>query len=180
MRHRGTQYWLWSNRQLHGRNHEEVLPDGTQIDIQARFNREQMTQVFIGVYAVDGAPLAEEFYDRESHPTLVKALEWGCARAQAILNTMTAFRAPHRIQLTLGVVLDDPCALALRHMEMSDEEALRLKRQDAWDEYLKAKQAVLEMMRADKVDSEIWERQKRRLRDAIDRRAALRHTWPCD
>lgn len=180
MRRRGTQYWLWSNSQLHSRSHDEVLPDGTQIDVQARFNREHETQLFVGLYARDGAPLAEEFYDREGHPTLAKALEWGCTRAQAILNTVTAFRAPHRIQLTLGVVLDDPCALALRHMEMSADETLRLKRQDAWDEYLKAKQAVLDLMRADKVDSDVWESQKRRLRDAIDRRAALRYTWPCD
>ncbi|RON41867.1 hypothetical protein BK666_23640 [Pseudomonas frederiksbergensis] len=180
MRRRGTQFWLWSNRQLHSRSHDEVLADGTQIEVQARFNREQVTQVFIGVYARDGAALAEEFYDREGHPCLAKALAWGCTRAQAILTTESEFRAPHRIQRTVGVVLDDPCELALRHMEMSEEETLRLKRQDAWDEYLNAKQAVLDMMRSSKVDSEVWETQKRRLRDAIDRRAALRHTWPCD
>ncbi|RON53889.1 hypothetical protein [Pseudomonas frederiksbergensis] len=180
MRHRGAQYWLWTNSQLRGRSHDEILPDGTQIDIQARFSREYVTQVFVGVYTRDGAALAEEFYDREERPTLAKALAWGNARAQAILTSVTEFRAPHRIQLTVGVVLDDPCELALRHMEMSDDEALRLKRQDAWDEYLKAKQAVLATMRAEKVDSDVWESQKRRLRDAIDRRAALRHCWPAD
>lgn len=180
MRRRGAEFWLWSNSQLHGRSHDEVLPDGTQVEVQARFNREQVTQVFIGVYTCDGTPLAEEFYDREGHPTLAKALAWGCTRAQAILTTVSEFRAPHRIQLTVGVVVDDPCELALRHMEMSADESLRLKRRDAWDEYLDAKQAVLDMMRSSKVDSEVWETQKRRLRNAIDRRAALRHTWPCD
>ncbi|WP_213936622.1 hypothetical protein [Pseudomonas sp. dw_612] len=180
MRRRGTQFWLWSNSQLHSRSHDEVLTDGTQIEVQSRFNREHVPQVFVGVYTRDGTPLAEEFYDLEGHPSLAKALAWGGSRAQAILTTVSGFRAPHRIQPTVGVMLEDQCELALRHMEMSDEETLRLKRQDAWDEYLKAKQAVLEMMRSSKVDNEVWETQKRRLRNAIDRRAALRHTWPCD
>lgn len=180
MRRRGTQYWLWSNTQLQARSHDEVLPDGTQVDVQARINREQMIQVFVGVYDREGAPLVEEFHDRKERSSLSLALAWGCARAQAILTHVTAFRAPHRIQLTMAVVLDDPCALVLRRMDMSEDEALRLKRQDAWDEYLSAKLAVQDLMRSTTVDSEVWEHQKRRLRDAIDRRAWLRHTWPSD
>jgi hypothetical protein len=139
-----------------------------------------VTQVFIGIYARDGAALVEEFHDHEDSPPLAQALAWGCTRAQAMLATVTAFRAPHRIQATLGVVVDDPCELALRQMEMTDEEALRLKRGDAWTEYLNAKLAVQASMRASKVDSEVWECQKRRLRDAIDRRAALHPVWPPD
>ncbi|SDT54288.1 hypothetical protein [Pseudomonas prosekii] len=180
MRRRGAQYWLWINSQLHGRDHDEILPDGTQIDVQARLNRAQVTQVFVGLYARGGSPLAEEFHDREGQPSLAQALAWGCARAREILRTVTAFRAPHRIQLTLGVVMDDPCTRALRQMEMSADEALRIKRQDACEEYFQAKQAMLALMRSEKVDSEVWESQKRRLRDAIDRRAALRHNWPSD
>lgn len=72
------------------------------------------------------------------------------------MTNATAFRAPHRIQLTVGVVVDDPCTLALRQMDMSEDEALRLKRQDAWNEYLNAKHAVQALMRATKVDSEVW------------------------
>lgn len=180
MRRRGTQYWLWSNTQLQVRSHEEVLPDGTQVDVQARISRKQVIQVFVGVYDRDGAPLVEEFHDRDERSSLANALAWGCARAQGLLSHVTAFRAPHRIQLTLGVVLDDPCTLALRRMDMSEDEALRLKRQDAWNEYLNAKHAVQTLMRSTSVDREVWEHQKRRLRDAIDRRAWLRHTWPSD
>jgi len=177
MRRRGAQYWLWSNSQLHGLSHDEVLPDGTQIEVQARLNRDRVMQVFVGVYARDGAARAEEFHDRADGECLAQTLEWGCAKAQAIVSGSGAFRAPHRIQQMLGVVQDDPCAVALRQMDMSEEELIRLKSQDAWDEYLSAKQAMLALMRLTKVDHQEWETQKRRLRDAIDRRAALRRSY---
>jgi hypothetical protein len=36
------------------------------------------------VYDREGAPLAEEFHDREGRPPLATALVWGCARAQGV------------------------------------------------------------------------------------------------
>ncbi|MDR9755001.1 hypothetical protein RG836_26500 [Pseudomonas sp. SZMC_28357] len=180
MRRRGAQYWLWSNSQLQGRSHDESLPDGTQIEVQARCNRDQVIQVFVGLYGRDGGAIVEEFHDRDGAESLASALEWGCVRAQELLAIAGGFRAPHRIQRTLGVVLEDPCAMALRRMDMSEEEQIRLKSQDAWDEYLRAKEAMLALMRSTKVDSEVWETQKRRLRDAIDRRAALRRSYLSD
>ena len=50
-----------------------------------------------------------------------------------------AFVAPHRVQLTLSPVITDEPTLALRRMEMTERERLKLRSEDAWSEYLAAK-----------------------------------------
>ncbi|SDB45729.1 hypothetical protein [Pseudomonas sp. NFACC13-1] len=173
MRRRSAQYWLWVNSRLPGRDHEELLEDGTQVEVQARINLQGMTQVFVGVHRPSAQVWVEEFYDRTLHEPLAQALEWGLDRARDIIAGETCFRAPHKIQMTLGPLIQDECALALRRMEMSDEERRSLKARDAWSEYVSAKEAMLALMRSPRVDANVWEAQKRRLREAIDRRASL-------
>jgi len=173
MRRRSAQYWLWVDSRLPARNHEEILEDGTQVEVQARINQQGMTQVFVCVYRPNGSVWIEEFYDRALHEPLAQALEWGLDRARDIVAGTACFRAPHKIQATLGPLIQDECAQALRRMDMSDEERRSLKAQDAWTEYLNAKEAMLALMRSPRVDANVWEAQKRRLREAIDRRASL-------
>ena len=173
MRRRSAQYWLWVNSRLPGRNHEEVLEDGTQVEVQAQINQQSITQVFVCVYRPDGSVWVEEFHDRALREPLPQALEWGLDRAREIVAGTAGFKAPHRIQMTLGPLIQNECTLALRRMDMSDEERHRLKARDAWVEYLNAKAAMLVLMRSVRVDAMVWEAQKRRLREAIDRRASL-------
>lgn len=173
MRRRSAQYWLWVNSRLPGRNHEEILDDGTHVEVQARINHQSVTQVFVCVYRPNGAVWVEQFHDRSMREPLCQALEWGLGRAREIVAGTSGFKAPHKIQTTLGPLIKDECALALRRMDMSDEERLRLKARDAWAEYVNAKQAMLALMRSARVDADVWEEQKRRLREAIDRRASL-------
>lgn len=177
MRRRSAQYWLWVNSRLPGRNYDEVLEDGTQIDVQSRINLQSMTQVFVGVYRPNGFECVEEFYDRTCHEPLAQALEWGLGRARDIVTGTACFKAPHKIQMTLGPVIRDECVLAMRRMDMSAEERRSLKARDAWSEYVSAKEAMLASMRSVRVDAQVWEAQKRRLREAIDRRASLARVY---
>ncbi len=179
VRRRGAQYWLWSNSRLALYSHEEVLRDGLQIEVQARINTRGVTQVFVGVYLEDGRALSEEFHDRETEQSCEVALKWGTRRAREILLDYQGFISPHRVQCVLSPVVTDPLALALRRMDMSETERLKLKAADAWSEYLEAKAVVLELMRRTRVDPGLWAESKARLQQAIDRRVCVQRAYLC-
>jgi hypothetical protein len=84
MHHRGNQYWAWADCQLHSRSHDEELSDGTQIDVQVRVSRDDVTQVFIGVYGSTGSMLFEEYHDSLLSEATSCALVWGVDRARAL------------------------------------------------------------------------------------------------
>lgn len=83
MMRRGSRYWLWADCELHCRSHDEVLSDGTVIDVQTRVSRKGRTQLFLGVYSKDGLPLFEEAHDELPNDTMTTALAWGVGRARA-------------------------------------------------------------------------------------------------
>ena len=176
MRRRGSQYWLWVNKQLPGRIHDESLRDGRQVEVQARITRRGGVQTFIGVYGDNGAPLHEEFHGRRRSARLDTALNWGVQRARTILLENEPFSAPHRPQLTLGTVITDTTVLALRRSEMTDQEAWKLKMRDANAEYTAAKLAMLTLMRSASIDQHVWDAHRVRLQQAIDRRVNLLRT----
>jgi len=177
MRHRGTGYWLWTNTRLPFQTYEEVLGDGVQVEVRARISLLGFAQVFIGVYGRNGWAISEESHDRHSGEPRALALRWGVARAREIVLETQAFVAPHRVQLSLGPVITDESVLALRCMEMTERERLKLKSDDAWIEYQAAKASVLTLMRSTKVDPRVWAEQKERLRQAIDRRACVQRAY---
>ncbi|WP_281869825.1 hypothetical protein [Pseudomonas sp. BR1R-5] len=82
MRTRGHVYWDWANPSLHNRSHDEILDDGTHIDVQVRLSRTGNTQMFIGVYAPSGAALHEEAFDSRPGESMTRALAWGVGRAR--------------------------------------------------------------------------------------------------
>ncbi|MGE1082936.1 hypothetical protein ACQJ0O_11945 [Pseudomonas shirazensis] len=82
MRTRGQTYWDWADPSLHHRTHDEILDDGTQIDVQVRLSRTGTTQMFIGVYAPSGVTLIEEAYDSRPGESMTRALAWGVGRAR--------------------------------------------------------------------------------------------------
>lgn len=177
MRHRGAQFWLWTNNRLPHHTHEEVISDGMQVEVRARVNHGGVTQVFIGIYDDHGVMLCEEFHDRARDESYCAALKWGAQRARDIVADTQGFVAPHRAQLTLGTVITDESVLALRRMEMSEHERFKLSVEDAWSEYLAAKTAMLDLMRAPKVDPKVWADHKERLKQAIDRRVCVQRTY---
>lgn len=177
MRHRGAHFWLWTNSRLLHHTHEEVLSDGVQVEVQARVGHGGVTQVFIGIYADGGGAICEEFHDRAVGEYYCSALKWGAQRARELVADSQAFVAPHRVQLTLAPVITDEPTLALRRMEMSERERLKIRSEDAWSEYLAAKAAMLELMRATKVDPGVWADHKDRLRQAIDRRINVQRAY---
>lgn len=177
MRHRGAQFWLWTDNRLPLHTYEEVLKDGVQVEVRARMSHEGVTQVFIGIYDGHGVMLCEEFHDRDRDEPCCAALRWGAQRAREIVADTQAFVAPHRVQLTLSPVITDESVLALRRMEMTERESLKIKSDDAWQEYLAAKSAMLTLMRSTKVDPKIWADHKDRLRQAIDRRACIQRDY---
>lgn len=83
MMRRGSRYWLWADCELHCRSHDEVLSDGSIIDVQARVSRKGRTQLFIGVYNGEGLPVFEEAHDELPNDTMTTALAWGVGRARA-------------------------------------------------------------------------------------------------
>ncbi|WP_339502727.1 hypothetical protein [Pseudomonas silesiensis] len=177
MRHRGAQFWLWTNTRLPLHTHEEVLNDGVHIEVQARVNHGGITQVFVGVYGSNGWAIGEEFYDRRVGEHHCTALKWGAQRAREIVAGTQGFVAPHRVQLTLSTVITDESVLALRRMEMTEREHLKLRSEDAWTEYRAAKNAMLALMRSTRVDPGMWADHKERLRQAIDRRACVQRAY---
>jgi hypothetical protein len=84
MRNRGPTYWNWNDAQLQTITHEEELDDGTKIDVQARISRTGGTQMFIGVYLMDGRIMCEEVYDCMPGQTTTRALVSGTQRARAV------------------------------------------------------------------------------------------------
>lgn len=81
------------------------------------------------------------------------------------------------MQLALSPVITDEPELALRRMEMTERESLKLRSDDAWSEYLGAKAAMLVLMRSTKVEPRVWADHKERLRQAIDRRACVQRAY---
>ncbi|MFU2325565.1 hypothetical protein [Pseudomonas sp. NFX98] len=177
MRRRSPQFWLWMNKQLPTKMHEERLKDGRQVEIQARVSHSRKVQIFVGIYHENGVPMHEEFHDRQRLERLDSALNWGLQRARKILLEREPFRAPHRPQLTLGPVITDDAVLALRRLEMTEQEQRKLKMLDANAEYAAAKTAMLTLMRSDSVDSGVWDAHRVRLQQAIDRRINLLRTY---
>ncbi|WP_137806403.1 hypothetical protein [Pseudomonas sp. G(2018)] len=171
MRRRGAQFWLWLNKRLPVKTYEDVLNDGRQIEVQARITLEGMTQVFIGIYDASGGAMFEAFSDRGFREPLASALKWGARRARELVLETEPFVAPHRAQLTLSPLITDEAVLALRRMEMTDSERLKIKASDAQAEYHAAHSAMLELMRSTtSVDPLVWSEHRERLRQAIDRR----------
>jgi hypothetical protein len=171
MRHRGAKFWLWLNKQLPVKTYEDALNDGRQIEVQARITLEGMTQVFIGIYDSRGVVVYEDFQDRSFREPLVSALRWGASRAREVILEMQPFSAPHRPQVTLSAVIVDDAILALRRMEMTESQRLKVRTDDAVAEYRAAHAAMLELMRSTtSVDPQVWAEHQERLRQAIDRR----------
>ena len=83
MKNRGQVYWEWTNPAFHVRSITERMPDGTSLDVQARMSVFWETQLFIGVYDIEGEMLFEEAFDCRSRETITQALEWGLNRARA-------------------------------------------------------------------------------------------------
>ena len=82
MRTRGQAYWDWADPSLHHRSHDEILDDGTQIDVQVRLSRTGNTQMFLGVYAQSGIALYEQAFESRPGESMTKALAWGVGRAR--------------------------------------------------------------------------------------------------
>ncbi|MFQ6575946.1 hypothetical protein [Pseudomonas sp. UM16] len=86
MRIREETYWKWADVHLHSRCHDELLSDGTSIDVQVRLSRTGATQLFLGVYASHGKAMVEEYYDHRPGETMTRAMVWGVDRARALLT----------------------------------------------------------------------------------------------
>ncbi|MBK0059648.1 hypothetical protein IAE40_13465 [Pseudomonas sp. S44] len=82
MRNRGTVYWDWANPELHFRNYDERLACGTLINIQVRTSKENVTQLFFGIYGQNGLMLLEESYPNCKGQTMTAAMAWALERAK--------------------------------------------------------------------------------------------------
>jgi hypothetical protein len=102
MMRRGSTYWLWADCELHSRSHNEVLSDGTLIDVQTRLSRKGRTQLFIGVYDKEGTPVFEEAHDYLSQDTMATALARGVCRAREIAAENLAKNTKARVSHTAG------------------------------------------------------------------------------
>lgn len=86
MRIRSDVFWGWADTKLHHRTHEEMLDDGTIIDVQVRLSCTGATQLFLGVYAPDGIALHEEAFDSRPGESMSRALAWGVGRARRVVS----------------------------------------------------------------------------------------------
>lgn len=90
MRIRGDVFWTWTDPKLHHRTHEEILSDGTSIDVQVRLSRTGNTQLFIGVYAPSGMALHEEAFDSRPNESMTRAMAWGVGRARRLASELAS------------------------------------------------------------------------------------------
>ncbi|HEN8710690.1 MULTISPECIES: hypothetical protein [Pseudomonas] len=98
MRVREETYWQWADAQLHCRSHDEALSDGTTIDVQVRLSRLGATQLFLGLYGLDGKALLEEYYPARPGETMTRAMVWGVERARALATGALALPQRQRRQ----------------------------------------------------------------------------------
>lgn len=68
------------------RSHDEILDNGTDIDVQTRLSRTGARQIFIGVYAACGMSLHEEVFDARPEDSMTRALARGIGRARSIAS----------------------------------------------------------------------------------------------
>ncbi|MFG0849583.1 hypothetical protein ACF8R4_08340 [Pseudomonas sp. FYR_2] len=66
---------------MHFRNYDERLPCGTLINIQVRVSKENITQLFFGIYGPKGLMLLEENYPERKGQTMTAATAWALQRA---------------------------------------------------------------------------------------------------
>jgi len=102
MRQRGSQYWAWANSQPAMKQHEEVISDGTQIDVQVRTGRGGVTQMFLGVYDAAGNLLFEEFQASLKDKTMMYALALGVDRARDMATGFLVHRRPAALHSSIA------------------------------------------------------------------------------
>ncbi|WP_395598567.1 hypothetical protein AB4P95_11695 [Pseudomonas sp. A1437] len=90
MRLRGDVFWKWADPALHSRTHDEILRDGTYIDVQVRLSRAGTTEMFIGIYAADGMALYEEADDSHPRESMTRVMAWGVGRARKLATDVGA------------------------------------------------------------------------------------------
>lgn len=90
MRIRGEVFWAWADAGLHHRSYDEILDDGSHIDVQVRLSRTGNTQLFIGIYAAEGQALHEEAFDSRPGESMSKALAFGVVHARRLAATRLA------------------------------------------------------------------------------------------
>ncbi|POZ99555.1 hypothetical protein C4E44_34410, partial [Pseudomonas sp. MWU12-2312b] len=81
---RGDTFWAWADPELHHRIHDELLNDGSLIDVQVRLSRAGKTEMFIGIYGPDGMALHEETIDSRHGESMTRVLAWGVGRARQL------------------------------------------------------------------------------------------------
>ena len=84
---RGDVFYAWIDPALHCRTYDEVLDDGTNIDVKVRLSRAGNTQLFIGVYDASGEALHEESFATRPGESMSRALLWGIDRAQKLASS---------------------------------------------------------------------------------------------
>lgn len=87
MRNRGQVFWEWADPDLHFRNFDERMADGSLINIQVRVSREHLTQLFLGIYALDGKLLLEEAHMDCKRQTMMAAMTWALKRAHSWIES---------------------------------------------------------------------------------------------
>lgn len=97
MHRRGSVYWGWANPEIHFRNKDERLPDGTLLNVQVRTSKTGDVQLFLGVYGQAGTMVLEEAFDSRPGETMTHAMAWGFERAKEFVAMMSqpapAFRS---------------------------------------------------------------------------------------
>ena len=82
MRIRGKVFWEWADPAIHTRSVDERLADGTLINVHVRMSQVGATQLFIGVYGINGVMLFEEAFDSRPGETMTQAMKWGIERGK--------------------------------------------------------------------------------------------------
>lgn len=89
MHTRGSIYWGWADPEIHFRNNDERLSDGTLLNVQVRTSKGGDVQLFLGVYGEAGTMLLEEAFDSRPGETMTQAMSWGLERAKAFVAMMS-------------------------------------------------------------------------------------------
>ena len=168
---RGGKYWLWADCLLEAVGYQARGQQGSIIDVQARTSREGFTQLFIGVYNTAGHVVFEEFYSRLSADTVDEALNWAIRRCDVLVDRVVPFTAPHRLCAHLAG--SDQTSSASGEFECTQRDAYLSASKEAFAQYVKAKTALVSIMRNPSADPQARREHAQRLHAALDAWASL-------
>lgn len=82
MRIRSVEYLQWISQGIPQAEHDQILPGGVQLNVEARMKPHGFCAIFVSIYSRSGQALYEELF-ATLHATPEEGVTWGIGRGLA-------------------------------------------------------------------------------------------------